>query len=178
MGRSDTDFSKIFHVTFQIHPVHKPIVEVENRGSVALFGMFMSPEDRNTIRLAREGNEKGEFLPLLRNEWCATWCHRTFPHQPFLERQWDCTIDLLFSVHEIRYTKEVIEDKNHALYIFLERFCLLLSKLNFRWSKIVTAEPSFSSCTLLSPFFNPSSVRGYSNNDAESHLDNQGAIFF
>ena len=172
------DFSKIFHVTFQLHRSQKTVpVEIET-GKVTLFNMFLSPPDRASIRAAREGDEKGDFLPLSRCEWCALDIHRSVSHQPFLERQWDCTIDLLFRANEVRFTKAVVQDRNHALYIFFERFCLLLSRLIFRWSKIIAADSSFASCSVLGPFFNSSSLRGFSNHDDENQIDNRGTIFY
>ena len=64
------DFSKIFHITFQLHRSKKTSSQQKETGSAVLFSIFMSPPDRAAIRAAREDNEKGEFLPLSRSEWC------------------------------------------------------------------------------------------------------------
>lgn len=170
------DFSKVFHVTFQMNCSQKVLPRTSEPECVALYSMFQSPSDREAMRLSREGDENGQYLPLSRKEWCLLGSQRSASHQPYVERQWDDTIDLFFRANEVRYTKTVVNDKNHALYIFLERFCLLLSRLNFRWHKIVAADSSFLSCSVLSPFFNSTSKRGYSNHDDENLIDNQGAI--
>lgn len=170
------DFSKIFHVTFRLHPSQKLITEIHDTGSVALYNMFLSPSDRAAIRLAKESNERGDYLPLLRTEWCALGTPRILCHQPYLEKQWNCTVDLLFRENDIRFKNEVVHDRHHALYIFIDRFCLLLNRLNFRWSKIVAADSSFSTCSVLSLFFNATSSRGFSNNDGENQIDNQGEV--
>ena len=65
------DFSKIFHITFRIHRSQTNIPRQEVTKSPAFFNIFLSPPDRAAIHEAREGNEKGEFLPLSRSEWCA-----------------------------------------------------------------------------------------------------------
>ena len=170
------DFSKIFHITFRLYPSQKSISEVHDTGSVALYNMFLSPPDRAAIRLAKEGKERGDFLPLLRSEWCALGTPHVLCHQPYLEKQWNGTVDLLFRANEIRFAKEVVHDRHHALYIFIDRFCLLLSRLNFRWSKIVAADSSFAACSVLGLFFNKTSLRGFSNNDGENQIDNHGEV--
>ena len=166
------DFSRIFHVTFHLHRSQKPIPEERESERVALYEMFLSPPDRQAIRLAKESNEKGEYLPLSRSEWCLLSSQRTTSHQPFLEKQWDSTVNILFRENEIRFTKAVVQERSHALYIFLERFCLLLSRLNFRWSKIVAADSSFASSAVLSKFLVSNSSGGFSNQDDENQINN------
>ena len=82
------DFSKIFHITFQLHRSQKTSSQQKETRSAALFNIFMSPPDRAAIRAAREDNEKGEFLPLSRSEWCTlvmfTYCISYFPFFVFL----------------------------------------------------------------------------------------------
>ena len=113
---------------------------------------------------------------MLRSEWCTLGTPHVLCQQPYLEKQWNCTVDLLFRANEIRFAKEVVHDRHHALYIFIDRFCLLLSRINFRWSKIVAADSFFAACSVLGLFFEATSLRGFSNNDGENQIDNHGEV--
>lgn len=106
--------------------------------SCTVYNSFWRNKFRNlttvqTVRKARM--REGKYLPLPR---CALDKQRSVSHQPSLERQWDCTIGLLFKAHEIRFTKAVVHNRNHALNTFFysveslfdgpkSNFCVMLS---------------------------------------------------
>lgn len=171
------EFSSLFHVTFKLHTKFFYSTPIGSSVAVPCYSLFDSLTDRRTARLAREDNERGEFSPLNRLEWCSLWTLRTFNHEPYIEIQWRAVINLFFIPNKVRFQKVIIENKDHPLYIFIGHFCILLRSLNKRWTKIVACEASFGTCPVFSVLF-PSSDRPYSSRDDENHIDNPGASYY
>ena len=163
-------FSPLIDVTFFLHS--KPRTEKQANGQPgALFNMFLTPVDRRIAQQSQESNQRGTYLPLYYLEW-AEISKVARSTQPYVEKQWNSTVDKLFESNDVRYKLDFINNPEHAVYKFIVLFSLLLKKLNFRWSKIIKLENVFKSCQILSDFFNDTK-RPYSADDEENDI-NQG----
>ena len=167
------EFEPLFNVTFKLYPKHRYDLVAEIPVNVPNFPLFSSISERKNARLQLQDDERGDCLSLLRSEWCCLWKSRIFRHEPFVEIQWAAIIQRFFLHHEIRYTSTIINNKDHHIYIFISNLCILLRNLNKRWSKIVAADASFTTCPFFSRFFCDGN-RPYSDRDDENHIDNPG----
>jgi hypothetical protein len=153
-------FNPLIDVTFFLHPTS------------ALFNMFLTPVDRKIAFQAQESNQRGNFLPLSYSEWSDLSMVATSKH-PYVEKQWNSTMELLFNSKDVKYKIEIIKNPDHAVYKFISLFSLLLKKLNFRWSKIIKIENELKSCCILGDFFADTKCP-YSGDDDENDLSQKG----
>ena len=164
-------FDPLIDVTFFLQP--KASIAKPGRGDTgALFHIFLSPIDKKIALQQQESNQRGTLLPLLYSEWCDLSSGKS-SHQPYVEVQWNSTVELLFGANGVLYKMDVVQNADHCVYKFITLFSLLLTKLNFRWSKIIKIDSKIQSCSIFAAFF-PDSKRPYSANDEENNLNQEG----
>jgi hypothetical protein len=164
-------FNPLVDVTFNLHP--KPRIEKQTNGETgAMFNIFLTPVNRRIALQSQESSQRGSFLPLYYLDWTEL-SKIPISKFPYVEKQWNSTVDTLFASKDIKYRIEVIKNPDHTVYKFIALFSLLLKKLNFRWSKIIRLEASFKSCFLFDDFFKDTK-RPYSGDDDENDLREEG----
>lgn len=162
-----SSFNPLIDITFYLQS--KSVVpRVAAVSTGAIFNVLRTPAERKMAERSQEIDQQGIYLPLTYLEFISLSTAKNIV-QPYVEIQWNNTVKILFEENDIRYKNDVVQNHNHDIYRFISVFCLLLNKLNYRWSKMIKLDGTFQSCFLHGKFFEDSK-RIYSSNDAENDL--------
>lgn len=115
-------FLPLFNVTFRLHPKHHLVASNESAVAVPVFSLFNSVSDRKAARLARDGTERGDFLPHARREWRELWKSRSFAAEPFVEVQWSSVINISLERRELDFQRALLGIKTTTYIILLGIF--------------------------------------------------------